>query len=96
MSAAPHCSKQKCGRSEILDYYWRSYVDIHIINKFLNKLLYAVFLPDSSKNTACNNLFKQLLFHGITFDDIFVDVTLNNNRNKECRIKIADTLVKGS
>jgi hypothetical protein len=50
-----------------------------------------VFLPDSSKNTACNNFFEQL-FHQTTFDGIFDNVTLTKNRNNECRIKIADTL----
>lgn len=50
-----------------------------------------MFLPDSSKNTACNNFFEQL-FHQTTFDGIFDNVTLTKNRNNECRIKIADTL----
>jgi hypothetical protein len=47
-----HCSKKECRRSEILEQYWRSYVDICIMNKISNKFLLAVLLPDSSKNTT--------------------------------------------
>jgi len=61
----------------------------------LNKLLRAVFLSDSSQNTARNNLFEEL-FRGITLDDVFDDVTSKKTRNKVRRIKTADTLVEGS
>jgi len=40
-------------------------------NNFSNKLLHAVFLSDSSQNTARNNLFDKL-FCQITFGDILL------------------------
>ncbi len=60
-------------------------VDLRISNNSSNKLLRAVFLSDSSQNTARNNLFEEL-FRGITLDDVFDDVTLTKTRNKVRRI----------
>ena len=72
--------------------YQKRYVDLRISNNSLNKLLRAVFLSDSSQNTAHNNLFEEL-FRGITLDDVFDDVTSTKTRNKVQVIKIADTLL---
>jgi predicted DNA-binding ArsR family transcriptional regulator len=80
---------------QFLFQYQKRYVDLRISNNSLNKLLRAVFLSDSSQNTARNNLFEEL-FRGITLDDVFDDVTSKKTRNKVRRIKTADTLVEGS
>jgi hypothetical protein len=75
----------------LLQYQKRN-IDLSILNNSLNKLLRAVFLSDSSQNTARNKLFEEL-FRGITLDDVFDDVTPTKTRNKVQVIKIADTLV---
>jgi len=83
--------REKCGKRQFLLQYQKRYVDLRISNNSSNKLLRAVFLSDSDKNTARNNLFEEL-FRGITLDDVFDDVTSTKTRNKVRRIKIADTL----
>jgi hypothetical protein len=45
--------------------------NLRMSNNFSNKLLHAVFLSDSSQNTARNNLFDKL-FCQITFGDILL------------------------
>jgi hypothetical protein len=70
--------------------YQKRYVDLRISNNSSNKLFRAVFLSDSSQNTARNKLFEEL-FQGITLDDVFDDVTSTKTRNKVQVIKIADT-----
>jgi len=73
--------------------YQKRYVDLRISNNSSNNLLRAVFLSDSSQNTARNKLFEEL-FRGITLDDVFDDVTSTKTRNKVRRIKTADTLLE--
>ena len=73
--------------------YQKRYVDLRISNNSSNKLLHAVFLSDSSQNTARNKLFEEL-FQRITLDDVFDDVTSTKTRNKVQVIKIADTLLR--
>jgi hypothetical protein len=85
--------REKCGKRQFLLQYQKRYVDLRISNNSSNKLLRAVFLSDSSQNTARNNLFEEL-FRGITLDDVFDDVTSTKTRNKVQVIKIADTLVQ--
>jgi hypothetical protein len=84
--------REKCGKRQFLLQYQKRYVDLRISNNSSNKLLCAVFLSDSSQNTARNNLFEEL-FRGITLDDVFDDVTSTKTRNKVQVIKIADTLL---
>ena len=72
--------------------YQKRYVDLRISNNSSNNLLRAVFLSDSSQNTARNKLFEKL-FRGITLDDVFDDVTSTKTRNKVQVIKCADTLL---
>ena len=72
--------------------YQKRYVDLRISNNSSNNLLRAVFLSDSSQNTARNKLFEEL-FQGITLDDVFDDVTSTKTRNKVQVIKSADTLL---
>jgi hypothetical protein len=72
--------------------YQKRYVDLRISNNSSNNLLRAVFLSDSSQNTARNKLFEEL-FRGITLDDVFDDVTSTKTRNKVQVIKSADTLL---
>ena len=83
---------KKCGKRQFLSPYQERYVDLRISTNSSNKLLRAVFLSDSDKNTARNNLFEEL-FRGITLDDVFDDVTSTKTRNKVQVIKCADTLL---
>jgi len=83
---------KKCGKRQFLFQYQERYVDLRISTNSSNKLLRAVFLSDSDKNTARNNLFEEL-FRGITLDDVFDDVTSTKTRNKVQVIKCADTLL---
>ena len=84
---------KKCGKRQFLLQYQKRYVDLRISNNSSNNLLRAVFLSDSSQNTARNKLFEEL-FRGITLDDVFDDVTSTKTRNKVQVIKIADTLLR--
>jgi len=47
--------REKCGQTQFLFQYQKRYVDLRILNNSSNKLLRAVFLSDSSQNTARNN-----------------------------------------